>query len=109
MAVNRQDREVSAHGRGVRPTPDSQKREITNAGTHPPHNRHDLRALPAGSQFRPRGKARRTARVTPVMGRAVVSYDEQAIEPSAIERMIADAGYPATASPADDGAAEEAV
>ncbi len=43
------------------------------------------------------------------MGRAVVSYDEQAIEPSAIERMIADAGYPATASPADDGAAEEAV
>ena len=43
------------------------------------------------------------------MGRAVVSYDEQATEPAAIERIIADAGYPATAAPADDGAAEEAV
>lgn len=32
------------------------------------------------------------------MGRAVVSYDEQTTGPAAIERMIADAGYPATAA-----------
>jgi copper chaperone CopZ len=43
------------------------------------------------------------------MGRAAVSYDEQATDPAAIERMIADAGYTATAAPADGGGAEEAV
>ncbi|HEU5303151.1 MAG TPA: cation transporter [Gemmatimonadales bacterium] len=32
------------------------------------------------------------------MGRAVVSYDEQAVSPSAIEHAIADAGYSATAA-----------
>ena len=42
------------------------------------------------------------------MGRAVVSYDEQTTDPAAIERMIADAGYTATAAPAGGGA-EEAV
>ncbi len=42
------------------------------------------------------------------MGRAVVSYDEQTTNPAAIERMIADAGYPATAAPSDEGV-EEAV
>ena len=40
------------------------------------------------------------------MGRAAVSYDEQATDPAAIERVIADAGYTATASPADDDAKE---
>ena len=43
------------------------------------------------------------------MGRVVVSYDEKTTSPAAIERMITDAGYSATAAPADDGAAEEAV
>ncbi len=43
------------------------------------------------------------------MGRAVVSYDEQTIEPAAIERIVADAGYPATAAPVDDGATQDAV
>jgi len=43
------------------------------------------------------------------MGRAAVSYDEQATDPAAIERAIADAGYPATAAPADGGGAEEAM
>lgn len=33
------------------------------------------------------------------MGRAVVSYDEQATSPAAIEGMIAEAGYTATALP----------
>jgi copper chaperone CopZ len=42
------------------------------------------------------------------MGRAAVSYDEQATDPAAIERVIADAGYTATAVPDSDGA-EEAV
>ena len=32
------------------------------------------------------------------MGRAAVSYDEQTTDPAAIERMIADAGYTATAA-----------
>ena len=39
------------------------------------------------------------------MGRAAVSYDEKTTTPAAIERMIADAGYSATAAAADDGAA----
>ena len=43
------------------------------------------------------------------MGRAVVSYDEKTTSPAAIERMIADAGYSATAAPADDAAAQDAV
>jgi copper chaperone CopZ len=43
------------------------------------------------------------------MGRAVVSYDEQATDPAAIERLIADAGYTATAASSDVGGAEEAV
>ncbi|MGZ8397706.1 MAG: heavy-metal-associated domain-containing protein [Gemmatimonadales bacterium] len=42
------------------------------------------------------------------MGRAAVSYDEQTTDPGAIERVIADAGYTATAMPDGDGA-EEAV
>jgi copper chaperone len=42
------------------------------------------------------------------MGRAALSYDEQTTDPAAIERVIADAGYTATAAPAGDGA-EEAV
>ncbi|HEX5962426.1 MAG TPA: cation transporter [Gemmatimonadales bacterium] len=33
------------------------------------------------------------------MGRAVVSYDEQVTSPSAIEGIIAEAGYTATALP----------
>jgi copper chaperone CopZ len=33
------------------------------------------------------------------MGRAVVSYDAQVTAPSAIESLIADAGYSATAVP----------
>lgn len=32
------------------------------------------------------------------MGRAVVSYDEGAVKPGAIERAIGDAGYTATAA-----------
>lgn len=43
------------------------------------------------------------------MGRAAVSYDEQTTDPAAIERVIADAGYTATATPAGGGEAEEAV
>jgi len=43
------------------------------------------------------------------MGRAAVSYDEQTTDPAAIERVIADAGYTATAAPADGEGAEEAV
>jgi len=35
------------------------------------------------------------------MGRAVVSYDEQTTDPAAIERLIADAGYTATAASSD--------
>jgi copper chaperone CopZ len=35
------------------------------------------------------------------MGRAVVSYDEQTTDPAAIEHLIADVGYTATAAPAD--------
>jgi hypothetical protein len=31
------------------------------------------------------------------MGRAVLSYDEQATDPAAIERLVAGAGYTATA------------
>jgi copper chaperone CopZ len=41
------------------------------------------------------------------MGRAVVSYDEQVTDPRAIEQLIADAGYSATAGPSDVGGAEE--
>jgi copper chaperone len=33
------------------------------------------------------------------MGRAVLSYDEQATDPAAIERLVAGAGYTATAEP----------
>lgn len=36
------------------------------------------------------------------MGRAVVSYDEQITNPATIERLIADAGYTATAAPLND-------
>jgi copper chaperone len=43
------------------------------------------------------------------MGRAVVSYDEQATDPAAIERLIAGAGYSATAAPSEVGGAEERV
>ena len=43
------------------------------------------------------------------MGRAVVSYDERATDPAAIERLIADAGYTATAALSDVGGAEERV
>ena len=43
------------------------------------------------------------------MGRAAVSYDEQTADPAAIERVIADAGYTATAAPAEGDRAEEAV
>jgi copper chaperone len=43
------------------------------------------------------------------MGPAAVSYDEQTTDPAAIERVIADAGYTATAVPADGDEAEEAV
>ncbi len=40
------------------------------------------------------------------IGRAVVSYEERTIDPAAIESLIADAGYGATAGPADMGGAE---
>jgi hypothetical protein len=43
------------------------------------------------------------------MGRAVVSYDERTTDPGAIENLIADAGYSATAAPSDVGGAEERV
>ncbi|MEA2722367.1 MAG: copper chaperone [Gemmatimonadales bacterium] len=43
------------------------------------------------------------------MGRAAVSYDEQTTNPAAIERVIADAGYTATAAPVDGDGAEEVV
>jgi len=43
------------------------------------------------------------------MGRAVVSYDEQTTDPAALEGLIADAGYTATAAPSDVGGAEEPV
>ena len=43
------------------------------------------------------------------MGRAVVKYDERTTDPGAIERLIAEAGYSATAAPADVGGAEERV
>ena len=33
------------------------------------------------------------------MGEAVVSYDEQTVDPATIESAIADAGYTATAAP----------
>jgi copper chaperone len=32
------------------------------------------------------------------LGRAVVSYDEKAVKPGAVERAISDAGYSATAA-----------
>jgi len=41
------------------------------------------------------------------MGQAVVSYDEQTTDRAAIEGLIADAGYSATATPSDVGGAEE--
>jgi copper chaperone CopZ len=40
------------------------------------------------------------------MGRAVVRYDEQITNPDAIEGVVAEAGYTATAAPAP-GEAEE--
>ncbi len=40
------------------------------------------------------------------MGRAVVNYDEQITDPAAIESLIADAGYTATAASPNDGGAE---
>ncbi len=40
------------------------------------------------------------------MGRAIISYDERSTDPAAIERVIADAGYTATAAPGDGGEAE---
>jgi copper chaperone CopZ len=43
------------------------------------------------------------------IGRAVVSYDEQTTDAAAIENLIADAGYTATAAPSDVGGAEERV
>jgi copper chaperone len=43
------------------------------------------------------------------MGRAVVSYDEQTIDQAGIERVVADAGYTATATPMDGSGPEEAV
>ena len=43
------------------------------------------------------------------MGWAVVSYDERTTDPAAIENLIADAGYSATAAPSDVGGAEERV
>jgi copper chaperone len=42
------------------------------------------------------------------MGQAVVSYDEQTTDPAAIESLIADAGYTATAAPSDVGSQERA-
>jgi copper chaperone len=42
------------------------------------------------------------------IGRAAVSYDEQTTDPAAIERVIADAVYTATAAPADGAGFEEA-
>jgi copper chaperone len=41
------------------------------------------------------------------IGQAVVSYDEQTTDPAAIENLIADAGYTATAAPSDVGGSEE--
>lgn len=41
------------------------------------------------------------------MGRAVVSYDEQATDPAAIERLVADAGYTAIAAPSEEGRTED--
>ncbi|MEP7227889.1 MAG: cation transporter [Gemmatimonadales bacterium] len=41
------------------------------------------------------------------IGRAVVTYDERTTDPAAIENLIADAGYSATAAPSDVGGAEE--
>ena len=43
------------------------------------------------------------------MGRAVVSYDEQTTDRAAVESLIADAGYSATAAPSDVGGAEDPV
>jgi copper chaperone CopZ len=43
------------------------------------------------------------------MGQAVVSYDEQTTDAAAIENLIADAGYTATAAPSSVGGAEERV
>jgi copper chaperone len=43
------------------------------------------------------------------MGEAVVSYDEQSTDPAAIESLIADAGYAATATPSDVDGAEKRV
>ena len=41
------------------------------------------------------------------MGQAVVSYDEQATDPAAIERLVADAGYTAIAAPSEVGRTED--
>src|SRR5688572_8153801 len=43
------------------------------------------------------------------IGRAVVSYDERISDPAAIENAVAEAGYSATAVPAERGGAQELV
>ena len=43
------------------------------------------------------------------MGQAVVSYDEKTTDPAAIESLVGDAGYTATAAPSGVGGAEERV
>jgi hypothetical protein len=41
------------------------------------------------------------------MGQAVVSYDERTTQPGTIEKLVADAGYPATIGSSDLGGTEE--
>ncbi len=43
------------------------------------------------------------------MGRALVRYDSQITNPAAIENLISQAGYSATAAPSDSAEAEETV
>jgi copper chaperone CopZ len=43
------------------------------------------------------------------IGRAVVRYDDQVTSPAAIESVLAEAGYSATAAPAESDEAEERV
>jgi copper chaperone CopZ len=43
------------------------------------------------------------------MGRALVRYDSQITNPAAIENLISQAGYSATAVPSDSAEAEEPV
>jgi copper chaperone CopZ len=43
------------------------------------------------------------------MGRAVVSYDERIADPTAIENVVAEAGYSATAVPSERDGTQERV